>query len=908
MLRSRTRRGIPRHLMPVLAAGAVLVAACDGPNAFQGPVGTGNNGIAPEIQILTPRGDSLSAKPLGDSLLVRAIASDDAGLDSIVFLGATLRGDIDLGTDTIVVRFNERKVVLSGPRDTTIARFIVPTEDTVKEITDIIAIAYDNEGLFSADTVALVLGGPDVELLNLEDGQSLQGGLALNLSTVARDPQGITNIQYSLGGVLEQTLSRNFDGAADSVRFDTTVALPTGVDGSLEITVTARNGLDVTGSDGPISLEVLSAGPGDTIPPTVEIENSALPSLELTDSIFYTVTGSDDAQGSGVASAEVTLRAISPRRGDTITVTEQVNYSPARTGTVSQIFAFPVLNVDSLALPDTISYQISATFTDGSGNVSEPVGEPVIRPHVAGRTVLLPAGGRVLDAVVDTARRNLFLSNVEVGQVEVFRLDTEEFGTAIGVGSQPIGLDITRDGDSLWVANGGGTNFSVIDLGTEREVENDRFFTPDVVLFDVELRETDTGIVYVVDVLPDGAPGFTDRGQYMAVDSFGSIIYSTETTLLGDFGTARKAYQPDGLPQSEVKLFVEHASLPVSDNFWALAHIDSIGTSFRADTVVALDTATMAMDTTITNSAQVTFYDHVPGDESQIITGSADTELLETPTDAWVDLVAAGSDAYIVPGARWSIESLGFSDTTYIARSGDRAFVLIGEGATSPVGRVLMYAAREDEQVSLSGQIPVNDLTQNSSIPIRGIAVNYDGSLAVARADRAFFFDERLRAQGNVEIENSSAAQGATFHPLHANAPGRENPGGTYLPDVHLSFIGGGDRTIEIFDTQRFRRIGRMTIRDVVTGPLRAVLPFPEDNAGLTCATIPVFDRAGNPIGDAVQLYNGADFTSPIEPDGITDDNCIVVKVFATTSAGGVVVVPIRKADILRDHPSRIGG
>jgi len=904
MLRSRMRTRIPRYLLPVLAAGMVAVAACDGPNAFQGPVGTGSNGIAPEISILTPRGDSLSAKPLGDSLLVRVVASDDSGLDSIVFFGATLRGDIDLGTDTVVPRFTERKVVLPGVRDTTLARFIVPTEDSVKEITDIIAIAFDTEGLASADTVSLVLGGPDVELLNLEDGQALQGGLALNLSGIARDPQGLVSLEYSLAGVLEQTLSRNFEGSPDSVRFDTTITLPAGVDGGLSVTLTARNGLDVTGADGPIALEVLSAGPGDTIPPTLEVQSSALASLELTDSLFFTLTGSDDTQGSGIANARVVFRAVSPRRGDTVTVTEQVDYTPARTGSLAQPFAFPVLNVDSLGLPDTIRYEVDATLTDASGNVSDVVSEILPRPHVAGFTVQLPAGGTVLDAVVDTVRRNLFLSNIEAGQVDVFRLDEQEFGTSIRVGSQPLGMDLSRDGDSLWVANSGGTNFSVIDLSTEREVDTSRFFTPVVSLFDVELRDSDAGILYVVTVLPQGEPGFTDRGQYVAVDSFGNLIYSTETTLLGNFGTARKAFQPAGLPQSEVKLFIEHGVAPPTDNFWALAHIDSIGTSVTSDTTITINPDSTET-VTIVSTAALTFFDHVPGDESQIITGDADTGLLETPTDAWVELVAAGSDAAIREGARWDIESIGFRDTTYVARSGDRAWVLIGEGGLDPVARVLMYSAREDEQVALSGRISVNDLLQNASLPVRGIAVNYDGTQAVARADEAYFFDERLRLEGQVSIENAAAAQGATFHPLHANQPSGQNPSGVYSPDIHLAFVGGGDGTIEIIDTFGYSQIGRVTIRDVITGPLKAILPFPEDNAGRSCATIPVVDRRGTFIGDAVQIYQGGDFNAPIAPDGITEDDCIVVKVFAVSSAGGVVVIPVRKADILRDHPAR---
>jgi len=903
MLRSRGRTGHPRRFLPVLAAGLVAVAACEGPNAFQGPIGggAGATGSAPVISIVQPRGDSLSARPLGDSVLVRVEARDNAGLDSIVFFGATLRGDPSLGTDTIVQRFSTKKVVLPGVRDTTVARFLLPTADTARETTQLIATAFDTEGLSSADTVALVLGGPDVQLLNLEGGEQLLAGLNLNLSVIARDPQGILSVEYVLEGAIEQTLQRTFATGPDSVRVDTTVALPAGTEGELNLSVIARNSLGVTGADGPVTLQVIASGGGDTIPPTVSVEASAMPALELTDSIFLTATGSDDAQGSGVASASYTVRAISPRRGDTLSVGDGTTYAPPRTGTVSQGFVVPVFNVDSLGLPDTLTYEVEATFTDAAGNVSEPATTTLIRQHVAGRTVTLPEGGTVLDAVVDTARRNLFLSNIDVGQVEVFRLDDQEFGTAIGVGSQPLGMDLSRDGDSLWVANAGGTNFSVVDLTLEREVDNNRFFTPVVSLFDVELED---GRYFIYTLPEPGSPAFSDRGQYMAVDSFGNIIYSTETTLLGNFGTARKAFQPIGLPQSEVKLFIEHGLTTQTDDFWALAHIDSIGTSFSSDTTI-VSNPDMTADTTIENSAAVTFFDHVPGDESQLITGDAFTNLNETPTDAWVDLVAAGSDAAIVESARWNIPSLGFSDTTYVARSGDRGWVLIGEGATDPFARVIMYSAREDEEVALSGRISVNDFLLNSSVPVRGIGVNYDGTMSVARADEAYFFDERLRLQGNVPIDNAAVSQGATLHPLHANAPGRENPNGAYQPDTHLAFVGGGDGTIEIMDTQRFRRIGTATIRDVIQGPLKAILPFPEDNAGRTCATVPIFDRDGEFIGDAVQIYQGGIFESPIAPDGFSEDECVVAKVFAVTSAGGVVVVPIRKADVLRSHPAR---
>ena len=151
----------------------------------------------------------------------------------------------------------------------------------------------------------------------------------------------------------------------------------------------------------------------------------------------------------------------------------------------------------------------------------------------------------------------------------------------------------------------------------------------------------------------------------------------------------------------------------------------------------------------------------------------------------------------------------------------------------------------------------------------------------------------------------SRQGSGAALHPLHANARTLDNLGGQYRPDTHLAFVASGDRTVDIIDTQRFARVGRLYIRDVVTGPLRAVLPFPADNVGNTCATLPITDRSGRFIGNAVQIYTGGNFTTPIARDGITQDKCVVMKLFAATSGGGVVVIDVRKADVLREHPAR---
>jgi hypothetical protein len=158
-----------------------------------------------------------------------------------------------------------------------------------------------------------------------------------------------------------------------------------------------------------------------------------------------------------------------------------------------------------------------------------------------------------------------------------------------------------------------------------------------------------------------------------------------------------------------------------------------------------------------------------------------------------------------------------------------------------------------------------------------------------------------------VALSGGGVGSGGALHPLHANQKTLENFSGVYRPDTHLSFAGTADGAIDIIDTYKFTRIGQVTLRDRIVGPLRATLPFPGDNAGLTCGTIPVQDLDGHTIGNAIRVYNNENFTQPISPTGATNDACVVVNLFGVTDANGVVVVPVRKADILKYHPNRTG-
>jgi hypothetical protein len=82
-----------------------------------------------------------------------------------------------------------------------------------------------------------------------------------------------------------------------------------------------------------------------------------------------------------------------------------------------------------------------------------------------------------------------------------------------------------------------------------------------------------------------------------------------------------------------------------------------------------------------------------------------------------------------------------------------------------------------------------------------------------------------------------------------------------------VSFVGQADHTVRILDTAHFTERGQIHIRDNIAGPLRAGPPLPTDNGGTGAACV--------------------------------GQDCVVVKLYAVTDGGGVVVVDVRRRDIL---------
>ena len=79
-------------------------------------------------------------------------------------------------------------------------------------------------------------------------------------------------------------------------------------------------------------------------------------------------------------------------------------------------------------------------------------------------TTFVEITGTVGDVVVDSACQFVYATNTDHNRVEVISLETATLQSPIQVGSKPVGLDISPDGQALYVANSGGNNISVVDL------------------------------------------------------------------------------------------------------------------------------------------------------------------------------------------------------------------------------------------------------------------------------------------------------------------------------------------------------------------------------------------------------------------------------------------------------------
>jgi len=793
---------------------AAALAGCESGRYGTGPGGGGGGGGGggttggPSVQISLP---SLANFPVrvGDSVLVQfRVTAATAVIKQADLSGVALRGDVNLGTDTAVTRFVPRAVAIANRPDTTLTRYLraVPGDST-SEVVQIIVTATDTSNNVGADTISVrITSGPALAILKPSPGSQTSPGKSIVVQVQAVDAQGVRVLGWRASGVATSADSVILSSASgtlpDSVVFTDTLAIPaTAIAGALDITAFASDSIgDPSASTSPVTVTVQTAATDVTAP---LVTYTVTKRVEGDDSITVTVT-----DPSGVTRAGFVVRVVG---ATTVVAADSVT---GLSGTLTDITETFALKLDTITtFPRLVT--VEAFGVDAAGNRGLSTGGTTPVPAtgtaskdtvtvVAGKTFSLPAGGSIADAIYNRNRNELYLSNLTLNRLEIFQVATNAFvAGGIPVGSRPFGLSLwPRDtlgnyGDTVIVANSGGTNLSIVDVGNR--VERRRHRLPNYLVRKIKTAVDPTTGFIILDITEYD---FSDRPLYV-----GTACRNNCANVFAVYSTTPTPGQT--LPLRGYVAWEEitaPAATPNGHFFWEPA----------------------------TQSASLTT------DTLEVI-GVRDT----VAGQARRDTILGGA-----VGVTADFEQIGYQDSTYVRNSGDFNHAVIGEGGgslstataraftwdsrtgtsaitggacTSIVGTTLSCNGILDG--GISGGVFVRDFIGNRSSRVTAVATNYNGRTNFVRADSVYVFDWTLRQTGILQVAGLNP--GMDVNPNHrfdAAIRGSGGFGGSGSPNDRVVYAARPDANLEVFDTYWYQSIAIIPVRDPIIGPVRVAL------------------------------------------------------------------------------------
>lgn len=787
---------------------------------------------SPTVTIITP---TANAKlNVGDSLLVTVRVQDGAGIKSITMSGYSLRGSAALGTQDTVVRYpvitapGSGSVFAAALTDTTITRYLKPLvpADTLTDSLVVRVIATDAlGGVDTARVTVKIVRGPNVLVLSPVAGDSATPGAGLTVTLRATDITGVARLGFRLQSdpsfptKVDTTYVLNYSALPKDVTLSATVAIPTNAPPRALLTITPIS-TNSGGQDGASAPTVIAIRAG--LPPAPRVFQAIAKRVETGDSLTITAIGNGvtfvgyvlrDSVGGVIKRDSVALLLPFP---STAVVTIPLNLPASARGKRITLtsFAYDQGGRIGFSLPAG-----ATTFQGIAGNAF--VDSALV---VFGTTYPLPVNrnGTIADLQVDATRGNIFMSNINFGRLEVWTKATNTFDpTGIVVGSQPWGMSFSRTApanDTMYVANSGGTNLSRVFIGgapaAMKEDLVHRLVTRASYLFKVtEARDLSTGKIRIGTSTPIL---FSDRPQYVENSMAGRLYFSTKPTTQAPQGTIRYLVPSDSAPDE--RFILDFAFKGNDPNAFVLANLDFVdvlpapATSTLNDLLVLCDhnSGSLAQSTCI---------------GSRLGIDSAISALRKAVPKTDVDY-------------RSNIDfgSLGITDTTYSAASGNGQWITFGEGNKSPVARNFALLDNGTPRIRQDGSIDsasytyaspslnISDLMTNASDQIFGVALDKTGkTIGVHGTETAFAavtFPFTQRLQG----KKSTFAKGAgiAFHP---SADGTGTPAAS-----RLAFVASDNGTIEAVDIAFYDFVrGALATKFNLYGPLRASLPFPGD-------------------------------------------------------------------------------
>jgi hypothetical protein len=720
----------------------------------------------------------------------------------------------NLGLLTVHARVTA--VGISGGFDTTFSSAVTSVDipstinipSNVPAGTSITIVASAMDGAHNAahpDTLVLHTGAGGASAVIITNPHSTDTavvGFTLAVAVSGKTSSKVRALGYIASGVFATPLRDSVlfsSPLKDSVAIDTALSLVGASTGNLTITPFMVDSLGRQTLGNPVTLFVTNVVPTNTVP---VVDFSINSRIESRDTIHV-----EARDRSGVTWVGYEVRNLPS--GSLFFSADSVAVPPS-TSSVTHTFR---MNLNITNFPTSVQVQAFARNANTRDYARTPVGNTgVIRTDtvvvVAGLTTPLQSGGLVADALYHPPTNSIYMSNIERNELDVFNLGDSTFHTPIQVGSRPWGIAAwPRDrsgtmGDTLLVANSGGTLISYVNTNSQAEV----YRYPLPVLLAQSVTSTTGANGVLTETITDYV--FSDRPQYLATTCEGGLapgtpcgnvvlVYSTTPTAgqsapFTNDGTVRW----ENLQTHQSHFFFEQA----------------MGQS--ADTKDTLQVQRFAAQGIGSSGAIVPF-------RQGPFIDSPDT------TKHYYSIVV-------------KVPALGFRDTTYTRNSGNFRRAVLGEGGAAggtgsqPNSRAILYDVTAglansfvDEagithaltvpavDNGVSGSFQVTDFIANTSTPVSGVAINFDGELAGVRADSTYLFDNSLRLQGM--LQTSAGNAGIDFHPQNAGIPQPGPSGGT-----HLFFAASNQPQIEVYNTNFYSRCLVVPTRDPVIGPIKS--------------------------------------------------------------------------------------
>ena len=812
-----------------IGALASAVWACE---TTRNPGGIQRDQVAPTIKLST----SADTQDIAAGLTFSVAATDNLGLKDIRL--SYTGGYINV-TDTVFT---------SAVTNITLSEKVTPGSGAGGVIR-IVGRATDGASNFSEDTLFIFLQNIDalrVYLLQPTAGAVASQGKYVPIHVAAHQKSGIKHVGWLVGGNAGQTARTGDSLVTASPPFPDTLdfvdsVLVTGSGGFFTVAGFAVDSGNRVAQTSPITVTIQSAVNDNTAP---QIEQTVSLRAEANDSVKVHAT---DPSGISVIGFEVDSLSGGRIRRDSVLLS----------GKSTDVLKNFALGLNSLLPPTSVVVQAfacdsavahncgvtSAVFSTPSPTGTARKDTIVI---VAGTTKILPFGGKIVDAIYSANRRELYLTNPSLSRVEIFQAANSTFVVA-GIptaGPQPWGIALwPRDtlgayGDSIVVANSGGTQLSIIDVTAGARVLRWRQDLPDFLIqtYKVVCAPGCKTVITEYNV--------SDRPQYL-----GTVCRPAGGTLC-----------------AQDSIFALYSTTPEPSN-----------------PAPFTGRATLRMER-LANPGN-------PPDTSKLF-GHIFWEISNAPPSSTSDtlrIVERRGPPYNVSkvtltacaGANVELQSFALGDTTFARNSGNFTHGFFGEGGrvTANFARVMSYrttgrllhgastfvscstsgalgtirdSGQVDVDFGMSPAVAVNDFISNTATKIRSIATNFNGLTNAARADSVYYLDEGLRLKGT--SPDSGLATGMDMNYNHSFAPSGSCPpttpacGGSGSPNDRLLFVARFDANIDVFDTYFGFQVGTISIRDPIIGPLRVAkdasgnqLLFGITARGLVMVSLPAF-------------------------------------------------------------------